>query len=226
MEGQAPQPRRGPLDRPDPASLRISDDDRHQVAEVLRKAAGEGRIDLDELEERLEATYRARTYGELVPITVDLPTSPPARARAAAAQIWEPSPDAAGPHFTGSIAVLSETKRTGSWIVQNGHSAFALMGSVVLDLREALFERAEVVINASSVMGEVQIIVGAGTSVVVEGVGVMGEFTEQRPKVPFDAEQGGPVVRVRGLALMGSVTVQRRGRPGEGIRKRIGWSGH
>ena len=33
----------------------------------------------------------------------------------------------------------------------------------------------------------------------------MGEFTEQRAKVPFDPEQGGPVVRVRGFALMGSV---------------------
>ena len=53
--------------------LRISDEDRHQVAELLRQAAGEGRIDLDELDERLEATYPAKTYGELVPITVDLP---------------------------------------------------------------------------------------------------------------------------------------------------------
>jgi hypothetical protein len=226
MEGQAPEPHRAPLQRPDPAALRISDEDRHQVAEVLRKAAGEGRIDLDELEERLEATYRAKTYGELVPITVDLPTAAVARPRPAAAPVWAPSPPGDGPRFTSSIAVMSETRRTGSWVVQDGHSAFAFMGSVVLDLREALFESAEIVVNASAVMGEVRIIVGAGTSVVVEGVGVMGEFTEQRPKVPFDAGQGGPVVRVKGLALMGSVHVQRRGRPGEGRRRYLGWSGH
>src|SRR5512144_713803 len=61
------------IDRPDPSRLRISDHDRHQVAEVLRLAAGEGRIDLEELEERLDATYQAKTYGELVPITADLP---------------------------------------------------------------------------------------------------------------------------------------------------------
>ncbi len=61
------------MDRPDPSQLRISDEDRHQVAEVLRKAAGEGRIDLEELDERLEATYKAKTYGDLVPITADLP---------------------------------------------------------------------------------------------------------------------------------------------------------
>ena len=40
---------------------------------MLRQAAGDGRIDLAELDERLEATYAAKTYGELVPITVDLP---------------------------------------------------------------------------------------------------------------------------------------------------------
>ena len=60
----------------DPARLRISDQERHQVAEMLREAAGEGRLDLDELDERLEATYAARTYADLVPITLDLPAHP------------------------------------------------------------------------------------------------------------------------------------------------------
>ncbi|GAA2007247.1 DUF1707 SHOCT-like domain-containing protein [Nocardioides kribbensis] len=40
----------------DPMLLRISDAERHQVAEHLRRAAGEGRLDLEELDERLEAT--------------------------------------------------------------------------------------------------------------------------------------------------------------------------
>ena len=61
------------MDTPDQPQLRISDEDRHRVAEVLRTAAGDGRLDLDELDERLEATYAAKTYSDLVPITVDLP---------------------------------------------------------------------------------------------------------------------------------------------------------
>ena len=68
-----------------PDSARVSDDDRHKVAEILREAAGEGRIDFEELDERLEATYAAKTYADLVPITVDLPTpraEQPARAAA------------------------------------------------------------------------------------------------------------------------------------------------
>ena len=64
------------MDTPDPSQLRISDQDRHQVAEVLREAAGEGRIDLEELDQRLDATFAARTYADLVPITLDLPAAP------------------------------------------------------------------------------------------------------------------------------------------------------
>ncbi len=64
---------RGQYSPGDPAHLRVSDEDRHKVAEILREAAGEGRIDLDELDERLGATYAAKTYADLVPITLDLP---------------------------------------------------------------------------------------------------------------------------------------------------------
>jgi DUF1707 SHOCT-like domain len=215
MQGEVPERRRP--DRPpaphgvrDTSQLRVSDDDRHQVAEVLRRAAGEGRIDLEELEERLEATYQAKTYGDLVPITADLPVAGAPRPAGRPSAPAEPAA-----HYGSSVAIMSETKRTGSWLVEDGHTAFALMGSVVLDLREARFAAGEVTVNASAVMGEVRLIVDEGTAVVVDGLGVMGEYCEQRAKVPFDPSYGGPVVRVRGMALMGSVHVQRRGVPGQ-----------
>ena len=65
--------------------IRISDADRHRVAEVLREAAGEGRLDLDELDQRLEAAYAAKTYADLVPLTADLPVT-------GAAQVPAPRP--------------------------------------------------------------------------------------------------------------------------------------
>jgi len=219
MDGHAGQP------GPDPSAMRISDDDRHRVAEVLRLAAGEGRIDLEELDQRLEATYQAKTYGELVPITLDLPTAGGPPRPKPVPRPATPVPLGPGARYPGSLAVMSETKRLGSWVLQDGHSAVAVMGSVVLDLREAQFEDVEVTINASAIMGEVKVIVNSGTRVVVDGVGLMGEFTEQRAKVPFDPERGGPVVRVRGFALMGSVNVQRKGPPGEPLLKRLGWHG-
>ena len=55
------------------ATLKASDADREQIAERLRKATAEGRLLAEELEERLEATFAARTYGELDAVVVDLP---------------------------------------------------------------------------------------------------------------------------------------------------------
>jgi hypothetical protein len=121
---------------------------------------------------------------------------------------------------------MSDTKRLGAWQVGASHAAFSLMGSVTLDLREAVFESHEVVINASAIMGEVKVIVNAATAVVVDGIGVMGEYTEQRSRVPAEVTADSPVVRLRGLALMGSVHVQRKGPPGPRSGRRIGRAGH
>jgi hypothetical protein len=55
------------------ASLRASDADREAVAERLRHAAVEGRLEPEELEDRLHSALRARTYGELGRLLDDLP---------------------------------------------------------------------------------------------------------------------------------------------------------
>ena len=57
------------------SSLRASDADRDAVAERLRQAAVEGRLDPDELEQRLHIALRARTYGELDRLLGDLPAN-------------------------------------------------------------------------------------------------------------------------------------------------------
>lgn len=207
----------GPV--PDPRALRISDDDRHQVAEVLRQAAGEGRLDLEELDQRLEAAYGAKTYGELVPITADLPLAGPRPTPGGLARPVPPRGPAV--RHSVSLAVMSETRRLGPWVLADGHTAFALMGSVVLDLREAVFDRDDLTLWASAVMGEVTIVVDASTRVVLEGFAVMGEYRQQRERVAFDPTGAGPVVRVRGLALMGAVRVVRKGPPTVRGRARV-----
>jgi hypothetical protein len=58
------------------SSLRASDADREAVAERLRAAAVEGRLEPDELEQRLHTAFRARTYGELSRLLGDLPAAP------------------------------------------------------------------------------------------------------------------------------------------------------
>jgi hypothetical protein len=56
--------------------LRVTDGDREQVASTLRVAAGEGALSVEELDERLSATYSAVTRADLVPLVSDLPSLP------------------------------------------------------------------------------------------------------------------------------------------------------
>lgn len=207
--GQHPQPY-------DPNRLRIGDKERHAVADVLREAAAEGRIDLEELEERLEATYAAKTYADLVPITADLPahrpgTGQPGHPGHAVQPRQAPSPPVPASAYSSSFAVMSETKRAGVWEVGSTHTAFALMGSVVLDLRHARFTSPHITITANTLMGGIDIIVNPFTHVVVDGVGVMGDFSEKvSRRVPPQVGPDSPVVVVKGVAVMGAVTVKRK----------------
>jgi hypothetical protein len=54
-------------------SLRASDADRDAVVDRLRDAAGEGRLEPDELEQRVDGALRARTYGDLAELLADIP---------------------------------------------------------------------------------------------------------------------------------------------------------
>lgn len=65
----------------DRSSIRASDADRHQTIEVLRKHTAEGRLTVDEFDQRVGEAYEARTLGELQRCTRDLPmvNPPPAR---------------------------------------------------------------------------------------------------------------------------------------------------
>lgn len=191
--------------RPDPSTMRISDSDRHQVAEILRQAAGEGRIEIEELDERLEATYAARTYADLMPITQDLPVQGSTQAPAT-----RPAAGLATRYET-SVAIMSGVDRKGVWEVGPTHSAFCVMGGVDIDLREAVFASSEVVITANTLMGGIDVIVNERTRVIVEGAGVMGTFEQARDKVEPRLTADSPVIRVRGVAIMGAVTVVRKG---------------
>jgi uncharacterized protein DUF1707/cell wall-active antibiotic response 4TMS protein YvqF len=190
----------------DPSLMRASDADRERVAQVLHKAAADGRLDLHELDERLGATYSAKTYGELVPITADLGVpSPAVRASASTSAALDRVGGVPGP--TVSFAFWSGCDRKGDWVVPSYHNAVAIMGGVSLDLTQARFAEAETTINVFAFWGGVEIIVPEEVTVVVSGVGFMGAFdnrTTVTPTVP-----GGPVVRITGLALMGGVDVKR-----------------
>lgn len=63
----------------DAADLRASDAERERTATLLRDHAGAGRLTPEELDERLDGAYGARTVGELAALTRDLPATADAR---------------------------------------------------------------------------------------------------------------------------------------------------
>ncbi|MDI3421310.1 DUF1707 SHOCT-like domain-containing protein [Streptomyces luteolus] len=190
--------------------LRASDTDRERVAERLREAVAEGRLDMEEFQERLDATYKARTYGELEPVTRDLPDPAgpgPAPARASGSGAWAERIGGAGTS-AGGVAIMSGFSRKGMWTVPRRFNCFALCGGGEVDLREAKFEAPEVVVNCVAIMGGVDVIVPPGVEVVVRGIGVMGGFDERLGDEP--PEPGAPRVIVTGFAFWGGVCVKRK----------------
>jgi hypothetical protein len=200
MDGEL-EPRREGLPG-DPALMRISDDERHRVAEVLREAAGEGRIDMQELDQRLEAAYAAKTYAELVPLTADLP----AHQAQVPGQSTPTEVEAPSRHF----AVLSGLDRSGDWLVPTHFTVTAILGGVELDLRHARFAAAEVVLTINAFMGGARVVVGPHTNVVLEGSGFMGGYSGPSGLVPAQLTPDSPTVRIRGRAVWGGVSVERK----------------
>jgi DUF1707 SHOCT-like domain len=188
--------------------MRASDADRERVANVLREAAGDGRLTMDELDERLDAVYAAKTYAELEPITHDLPD-------AGAAHAPGPSPAAprdlarfgGEPTSSGAVAILGGFTRKGDWVVPKEFTAFMFMGGGEIDLRDARFSEREVAIHIVAIMGGCEVIVPEDATVYVTGIGILGAFehTESGGGSP-----DGPVITINGVAFMGGVDVKRK----------------
>ena len=192
---------------PDPQHLRASDADRERVAETLREAAGDGRLTMDELDERLDAVYAAKTYAELVPITSDLPDTGnvPAPSRSPSGGVRQYGGE--GTSHT-AIAILGGFSRKGDWVVPRTFNAFMLMGGGEIDLREARFADPEVSIHVVAIMGGCEITVPEDATVNVNGVGIMGAFEHSAQGSGISA--GGPVINISGVAFMGGVDVTRK----------------
>src|SRR5215469_18538271 len=124
--------------------LRASHADRDQVVELLRVAAGDGRLSPEELDDRLERALTARTYAELAALTTDLPSAP-------GAAIVPPGADAvsATPKDLVRIQVRgSSARRDGRWVVPKELDITVRGGAVTLDFTEAVITQPLLHINA------------------------------------------------------------------------------
>lgn len=199
--------------------MRASDAEREAVVERLRQASVEGRLTFQELTERTEAAYTASTRAELALLTADLPD-------AAAGPVPAGHAPAApsGRKRRWYVAVMGDTRRRGTWRVDDAIGVAAVMGDVTLDLREAEVRSAVVDIVVTVVMGDVKIIVPDGVEVDLGGVIIMGD---KKVKVePAAPSMNLPVIRVRVFGTMGDVKIIGDSRAGPVKRPWHTWRDH
>jgi hypothetical protein len=195
----------------DHLSIRISNHDRERVAQILHNAMAEGRLEVAELEERLDAVYAAKTFADLEPVTRDLPVSAHGPLPAVQPQAMPVPHNRIGgtPGASTSIAIMSGVERKGNWVVPPHHNVVSIMGGVDIDLTHARFVEAETTIQVFALMAGVEIKVPADVNVRVDGVGFMGAFEDRTSTTPSTAGPGSPTVRITGFAMMAGVEVKR-----------------
>jgi hypothetical protein len=150
----------------------VSHEDRDQVAEALRVAAGDGRLTGDELDERLERALTARTYDDLAGLVTDLPAAgtslvPLPGAVTAALASAAPAKDLVKIHVTSAHQV-----RDGRWTVPGRMDLQVSSGSVKLDFTEAVITAPTLHIDAVVKSGHLLLVTRPGIVVDLDDVSV------------------------------------------------------
>jgi Domain of unknown function (DUF1707) len=185
-----------------PAGLLASHADRDRVVEVLKTAAGDGRLTADELDQRLEAALTARTLADLEPLLAGLAT-------ATAAEV---------PDLARIKCGSGSAKRDGSWVVPRRLDIDVGSGAVRLDFRQAVIAMPELRIDARIASGTLTLITRPGIVVDADDLTVSSGSVKVVPPAGPDA----PVelrVKVSGRVGNGSVCA----RPARGAWWRALW---
>ena len=103
------------------------------------------------------------------------------------------------------VAVMSGAARKGQWEPAGRFRVLAIMGGVELDFRDADMLDGTTEVNVLAIMGGCKIVVPPDVAVDVNGSGFMGGFTHLRHRPP---DQDAPLIRIKGLAVMGGVEVK------------------
>jgi hypothetical protein len=187
-------------------SPRASDADRDRAVAVLRESLVEGRLTLEEFTQRVDAAFHAGTADELGATTESLPAvrAPEARRR--------PS------HVTAGL--FAHVVRRGRLRLPRRTFVVSALSDIDLDLRSAEITSRRTSVISVVLLGNVDIYVPEGIAVDVAGLNVFGHRREWGRD---PAQPDAPVLRVRVIALFGTVDVWRvpsevKGSYGEVIR--------
>jgi uncharacterized protein DUF1707 len=173
--------------------FRASYEDRDRVVELLRLAAGDGRLSAEELDQRLEMALEARTYGELAALTKDLPDA------VGPAAVAEPK------DLIRIEASSGSTRRDGRWVVPKRMEIKVGSGSVRLDFTEAVITQATLAIDVEVSSGSVLLITKPGIVVDVDDISIASGSVKVPPPEDVSTVLS---IRVSGKVGNGSVRVR------------------
>ncbi|GAA1074364.1 DUF1707 domain-containing protein [Pseudonocardia alni] len=180
--------------------IRISDADRERAATRLNRAMAEGRISVEELQERLSVVYGARFGSELLPVLSDLPGDPlDLSADVLATPVGPPTVLRGG---------VGGVKRRGDWAVPARLRVQTSLGAVLLDFCDAQLPMPVVEVELELGAGSARLLVPENATADVDGL--VSQYGSVRSKMPSRAVHGRPHFRVYGRTAAGSVTVRTR----------------
>jgi hypothetical protein len=184
---------------------RASDSEREATVVHLREAAAEGRLDVEELVDRIDAAYAATTRAELEPLTADLPAP-------SGQFLAEPAVRRATSFV---LSIFGGSDRAGRWRVAERLRVVNIFGGADLDLREATLAAPEVSITVISIFGGSDIVVPEGVHVELSSFALFGG--DKLKLGGSEAAPGAPVVHVRCVSIFGGTdVVTKRGRSRRG----------
>jgi uncharacterized protein DUF1707 len=181
--------------------LRVSDSERDATLQLLSRQAAEGRLTLDELEERAGQALGAKTRADLATVTRDLPADADADAGLAS------SATPRKPPVRWFVAIMGGSRRRGRFRAGAQLNSLAIMGGDEIDLREAEIEGGGLTLNLYSIMGGSTIYLPDTVDVEISGFSIMGGNEERGPSPA--PRPGAPAVHIKTFSLMGGNTIWR-----------------
>jgi hypothetical protein len=147
-------------------TLRASHEDRDRVIEQLRVAAGDGRLTMAELDERIELASAARTYAELAVVIADLP------ADSAARPLAPPAPPAQAKDVVRIDIGSGHNMRNGPWVVPKRMEIKVRSGHITLDFTEAVITEPVLSIDVEIGSGHLMVVTKPGIVVDADDISV------------------------------------------------------
>jgi hypothetical protein len=187
---------------PIPANAaRAADADRETVAERLRISAGDGRIDLAELDDRLGRAYAAKTYDQLQALIADLPVH----------SVSIPSGDElSAPEILVLKTKAPNLKQSGQWTVPRRITADTTMGIITIDFTQASCAHREVIVEAVARTGWIRLWLPSGWAA---RIGPSSTNTSHiHNKAAETPDPGAPTIIVTGHPVHGYIKIKQRRR--------------